>query len=392
MKLVFITEARFIKNSQGKIYGEASFNYKLWQRYLTVFSEVIVMARIQQDSNYIGEEKLMSSTEKVSFIELPYFIGPWQYLKVKNKLKKKIKQSITINNAVFICRIPGNIGNMAIKYLAKKKIPFGVEVVGDPWEVFAPKSISHPLRFYFRWQGYYKLKNNLKRASAALYVTNNTLQKRYPVSPTLFQIAASNVKISDSLIVDKPKKHVIKKDYMIISVGSLEQMYKAPDILLKALKIINVQDEVTCKLVWLGDGKFKNQMQELAKELGVSNNVDFKGNVSVEKVREYLLKADIFVLVSRTEGLPRAIIEAMAVGLPCVGSCVGGIPELLEESVLVDKDDANGLMVKIKNLLLSSELYNQQAKRNLLESQKYKESILQNKRTKFYNHLISISS
>lgn len=391
MKLVFVTEARFIKDAKGNYYGESSFNFELWQRYLNSFSEVIVMARTKQEANYIGTVSHLSSGKNVSFIELPYFIGPWQFLKQQKLLNSKITQSIKNIKAVFICRVPGTIGNIAIKYLCNAKIPFGVEVVGDPWDVFAPGSMKHPLRSYFRWRGYFNLKNNVSKASAALFVTAKKLQQRYPVSANVFQTEASNVKINDTLILEKAKSHIIKKQYTLLSVGSLSQMYKAPDVVLKAVKLLK-DTGVYCKLIWLGDGFYKSLMESLAKDLDVFEQVDFMGNVSAGKVREHLLVSDIFVLASRTEGLPRAIIEAMAVGLPCVGTNVGGIPELLENSALIVKNNPKALADKIKKLISESSYYNQQATRNLLEAEKYKESILKKKREDFYNYLIALNS
>ncbi len=391
MKLVFVTEARFTKSKKGNYYGESSFNYELWSRYLNSFSEVVIMARTLYDKNYIGDENHLSSGLKVSFIELPYFIGPAQYLKKRKEVKDKIKESIENIEAVYICRVPGTIGDLVINYLNKKNRPYGVEVVGDPWDVFAPGSVHHILRFFFRWQGYLNLKRNVAKATAALYVTENTLQQKYPVAKAAYQTVASNVKIQDVLIKTKPKEHAKKEQYTLISVGSLEQMYKAPDIVLRAIKTLS-NEGVLCNLVWLGDGIYKAQMQNLAKELGVSDYVDFKGNVGVNEVREHLLAADIFVLVSRTEGLPRAVIEAMAVGLPCVGTKVGGIPELLEKEALIPKNNSKALVEKIKDLILEPTFYNQQSTRNLLEAAKYKESILTEKRTAFYNYLISLSS
>ena len=349
------------------------------------------MARTKQEANYIGTVSHLSSGKNVSFIELPYFIGPWQFLKQQKLLNSKITQSIKNIKAVFICRVPGTIGNIAIKYLCNAKIPFGVEVVGDPWDVFAPGSMKHPLRSYFRWRGYFNLKNNVSKASAALFVTAKKLQQRYPVSANVFQTEASNVKINDTLILEKAKSHIIKKQYTLLSVGSLSQMYKAPDVVLKAVKLLK-DTGVYCKLIWLGDGFYKSLMESLAKDLDVFEQVDFMGNVSAGKVREHLLVSDIFVLASRTEGLPRAIIEAMAVGLPCVGTNVGGIPELLENSALIVKNNPKALADKIKKLISESSYYNQQATRNLLEAEKYKESILKKKREDFYNYLIALNS
>ncbi|MBP1712751.1 MAG: glycosyltransferase, partial [Deltaproteobacteria bacterium] len=57
--------------------------------------------------------------------------------------------------------------------------------------------------------------------------------------------------------------------------------------------------------------------------------------------------ADLFVLASRTEGLPRAMIEAMSIGLPCIGSDVGGIPELLDKADIFPPNNIKALTEKM---------------------------------------------
>jgi glycosyltransferase involved in cell wall biosynthesis len=391
MKLIFVTEARFTKDAKNDIYGGASFNLELWKRYLTCFSEVVVMARVNYDENHIGNHNYLSSGHNVSFLELPLYIGPLQYLKKRNQVVTKIKESIDSVDGVFICRIPSTIGGIVIKHLFKNKRPFGVEVVGDPWDVFAPGSVKHLFRPVFRWLGYLNLKRNVSRASGALYVTQHTLQQRYPVSKGVYQVVASNVKIKDALLGSKSKEHEKKKQYTILSIGSLEQMYKAPDVVLKAIKELNTS-KISYRLVWLGDGIYKENMLELAKELDISDFVSFKGNVGADEVRKELLEADIFVLASRTEGLPRAMIEAMSVGLPCIGTKVGGIPELLTDRSLIPKDNYTLLVEKIRSLIDNSEYYNDESLRNLMEADKYKESLLNQKRMTYYKYLISLYS
>lgn len=389
MKIVFVTEARFIKDKHGNIYGDTSFNKILWDRYLAVFSHVYIMARVKYDEEFIGKESNLSSAEKVTFIELPYFVGPFQYLKVKSKLTTLITEKIETLEAKYLCRVPGNISNLVIKNLINKNIHYGVEVVGDPWEVFAPGTIKHPLRSYLRWKGYFDLKFNVQKAKAVLYVTKETLQKRYPSGKGVFSTNASNVKIKDEYIAKYPKQHLFKEEYKLLSIGSLEQMYKSPDVLIKTIKKLN-DNGVNCRLIWLGDGVFRTQMEFLCKKINISHKVEFKGNVNAGQVRKYLAESDVFILASRTEGLPRAIVEAMSSGLPCIGTNVGGIPEILNEEVLVPKNNSKALFEKIRKIITVPDFYNEQAKINLENAHLYKESVLKSKRNTFYNFLSNL--
>ena len=74
--LVFITEARFIKDENNAIFGDPSFNYSLWERYLEAFDEMYVFARVKQDKKYKADVNYLSSGPKVHVIELPYYLGP----------------------------------------------------------------------------------------------------------------------------------------------------------------------------------------------------------------------------------------------------------------------------------------------------------------------------
>ncbi|MDM1541801.1 glycosyltransferase [Empedobacter sp. 189-2] len=386
--LVFVTEARFVKDNKGNIFGDASFSNSLWERYLSVFDKVYVMARVNPDSDFIPKnDSIPINNSKVIFIDLPYYIGPLGYFKNYFRLKKTIINSIkTLKNCSYICRLPGQLGTMTVNILLKNNLKYALEIVGDPDDVFSPGTIQHPLRAYFRKSMIKSMKYSIINAQAVLYVTKHTLQNKYPFPKNIFTTYASNVQLNKLNNNLELKKWKPKNKFNIISVGSLEQLYKSPDIVLEAIKILNKSD-LEFKLTWVGDGHFKKEMIQLAEKLNISNYVNFIGNVDKTIVYEELNKADIFVLASRTEGLPRAIIEAMSIGLPVIGTRVGGIPELIEDSVLIDKNDANQLADRINQLIKNEDFYNNQVKRNFDESKEYNEKSLMKRRLEFYNYI-----
>lgn len=109
-------------------------------------------------------------------------------------------------------------------------------------------------------------------------------------------------------------------------------------------------------LVLIGGGAHQTLSQEEAlraqvRELGVAEHVTFTGYV--ENVPEYLQSLDLFVLPTEYEALPNALMEAMACGLPCVASRVGGIPDLVEDGVsgrLVAPGDPEALVRAVSEL------------------------------------------
>lgn len=387
--LVFVTEARFTKDAKGDIYGDTSFSNLLWERYLKVFYRLYVIARVNTDLAFKGNPIYLANSKDVFFVEVPYYVGPLEYFKKRKVIKKVISTNVEkLKDCKFICRVPGQISNLVITVLLKNNKKYALEVVGDPDEVFSPGTIKHPLRRYFRNKLVKSMKQNILNSSAVLYVTKNTLQKKYPIKKGTFSTYASNVKLDSLDVLVSPKQWKLKTIINITSIGSLEQMYKAPDIVIDAINILNKnEDKIQANLIWMGDGKFKNTMLINAKEKGLDKNIKFVGNVSKQLVFEYLNSSDLFILASRTEGLPRAIIEAMSIGIPIIGTKVGGIPELIEESVLIEKNDAFSLAKKIKELATNEDFYNQQAKRNFEEAKNYKEEFLSLRRLEFYNFI-----
>ena len=125
-------------------------------------------------------------------------------------------------------------------------------------------------------------------------------------------------------------------------VGSFEQMYKAPDVLLDAFcRCISLGLDL--QLVLVGDGRHRQSLKSRARRFNLGDRIQFLGWLPAgEAVRHELDRADVFVLPSRVEGLPRAMVEAMARGLPCIGSRVGGIPELLHPEDMVPPGDTDG--------------------------------------------------
>jgi L-malate glycosyltransferase len=116
--------------------------------------------------------------------------------------------------------------------------------------------------------------------------------------------------------------------------------------------------------------------------------VHFRGNLpSGQAVRAALDAADIFVLPSRQEGLPRALVEAMARALPCIGSTIGGIPELLPPADLVPPGDAEALAAKIREVAADPARRARMSAANLAKAGDYREAELHDRRVAFYREL-----
>ena len=386
MELVFASEHRFYRDSKGAYYSNSPvFGPCLWHRYLSVFSHVHVFARVCSRQDCSG--MYFAGGENVSYIEIPYYVGPGEYLKKYWAVCNVIEQNALPGRA-YICRVPGRIGEMLAASLRRKNIPYAVEVVGDPWDVM--ESIGGRWSFILKRIGFYQLQHVVKHSSVSLYVTQTKLQSRYPSAKGVETYGISNVKISNEFIRRTPHQGPINQPAKLLSVGSLEQLYKAPDIVIEALALLK-QKGVPVLMIWLGGGKHLTEMVEYAKKNNVNEMISFLGDVDSQRVEQCLENADLFIHVSRTEGLPRAMIEAMAKGLPIIGSNVGGIPELLTSNAVIPVNNATALADKIIEILSNPELYDFLATRNLQESRKYEESVLAAKRELYFKKVLEIS-
>lgn len=389
MNLYFFTESRFDRVN-GEIWMSQGFSMDLWQRYLGSYDHVYVVARVQCVSEHTGNNLFKLEDDRVSFIDLPYYIGLLPYLKKKGEIKKIIESFIHPNDS-YICRVPGIIGTVAAKCLQRRGIPYGLEIVGDPWEAMSPQAFESPFAKIFQIISRKQLKDIASKASTALYVTNHILQEKYPVKKGVFTTGASNVILHDDNYSQQPHKVNPNHGQMrMLAVGTLAQLYKAPDVILKALAIVK-RKGITPFLTWYGDGRYREPMIQLAAELGLSDNVNFAGTVKQNVIRKEFEQTDLFVHASRAEGLPRAVIEAMAYGLPCIGSSVAGIPELLDKEAIVKPNDVEGLAEKILYFAKNTHFAQEQANKNWEESKKYHNDILTKRRLSFYDELIKVS-
>jgi glycosyltransferase involved in cell wall biosynthesis len=110
------------------------------------------------------------------------------------------------------------------------------------------------------------------------------------------------------------------------------------------------------ELELVGDGPLEKNCRALAARLGIADRVRFLGYQ--RDPAPALARAGLFVLSSRSEALPRSVLEAMRAGLPIVASAVGGLPELVDNGsngVLIPNSDAEGLELAIREMIVDGE-------------------------------------
>ncbi len=383
MKVLVTTESRFDRTPDGCVWSTDWADYSFWKRYLDVFDEVCVVARVRQVASP-PKASVRADGPALTFDPLPYYIGPWQFARRYRTLRSAVRDAVHPPAAV-ILRVPGTIGTLVEKAVRGSGRPFAVEVVGDPRQVFKPGGVPTRLRPLLRWWTPRVLRRQCATACASAYVTAKTLQQHYPPAAHFFSTGCSDIDLGDDAFVDCPRlNRTASGPWQILLVGSLEQLYKGPDVLIEATAMCAAAG-LQVRVTIVGDGRYRAQLEELARTYRVASQVCFAGKFpSGAAVRAQLDASDLFVLPSRTEGLPRALLEAMARALPCVGSSVGGIPELLSPSELVTAGDSSALARKLQEVLTDPQRLARLSEENLSKARAFHADELKPRRRGFY--------
>lgn len=383
MNVVVTTEQHFERTPDGGIWTPGSFS--VWARYLDVFDSLRIVARVRNVAVPPPGFRPVNRGN-ITFTSIPDYLGPEQYLLRSFSVVAATAKAVQNCDAV-VLRVPGRIGTCVERHLRKRRQPYGVEVVGDPYDFFAPGGVEHPLRPLFRFWFAHNLRRQCGASCAAAYVTKYALQRRYPPAPEAFATGCSDVELPPTAFVNIPRAGTPAGTVRLILVGSLAQLYKAPDVLIDAVGDC-VHSGLNIELIFIGSGRYQPEVEARAMALGLGSRVQFRGQLTTpEAVRMELDKAHLFVLPSRSEGLPRAMIEAMARALPCIGSTIGGIPELVAEEDLVPPDDAPALARKIREVITDTARMARMSARNLTKAREYSDTSLASCRKAFYQHL-----
>jgi glycosyltransferase involved in cell wall biosynthesis len=360
-------------------------SHSFWTRYLDVFDQVQVVARVADVATGPEPTWKRADGEAVTFHAVPYYVGPVQYAQRFFSIRRTIRNGIGEGDAV-IMRVSSPIALHVESQLAPLR-PFGLEVVGDANESFAPGAVQHPLRPYFRWRFTRELKRQCRKAAAVAYVTK-VLQRRYPSREKAFWTSYSSIELDDTAFAPAPRSFTSRSGPIrLITVGTLAVMYKGFDILIDALSACT-KEGVNLELIIVGGGRYRDELERRARVAGIEHRVIFKGELPAgEAVIKELDRADLFILPSRSEGLPRAMIEAMARGLPCIGSNVGGIPELLSTEHLVPRENAPALARKIKEVLSDPPRMTRMSATNRARARDYHNAALTARRREFYEYV-----
>lgn len=379
MKLLLILEHHFFKDTQGNVWSDRIVDYDYLKRYLLSFEEVIVCARMKQVTTVSAKWK-QSSGPNLSFYPLPDFQGAMASVKNAFCIRQTVTNALAQVDAC-ILRTPSPISILAYAAVKKSSKPLALEMVMAADRMFEGKT---PIHFILNKLIDSYTRRMCRQAAGVSYVTQHFLQQKYPH----FGFTQSYSSI-DLLVNNFHKPHFVQKPtvFTLVHTGYMDNTRKGQTVLLEATALLRKKG-YPVKVLLIGDGARRAELEKLAKQLKISSKVMFLGAIIDKNVLfDQLRQAHLFVLPSRAEGLPRAILEAMAMGLPCVASDVDGIPELLEPNCLVHGFNPQDYATTITRLLDNWDEMKRQSVRNFKFAQQFEKSKLDAKRKQFYDQL-----
>jgi glycosyltransferase involved in cell wall biosynthesis len=394
MKALVTLDEHLRRGSDGRCYACGPIGHSSWREFLEAFDELVLVARVRNDDNPCSGEVQIDGP-LVSVWGLPDCTGPWEVALMLRTLRRQVSAAAAECEA-YVLRIPGLIAYLAWREVARRGRPYALEVLGDPWEALGPGTVRSPLRPVYRRVAAHAMKAMCGRPDAALY-WSKPLQERYPCRKDCYTTVSPRINLScgyaDAQLMSARRARLDQwrvaaatqqRKLRIGFVGSLAQLYKGPDILLRALALCS-RGGLVLETFLVGDGRYRKDMHALARKLLVENQVVFLGQLMFGNPDFDLLDSiDLFVMPSRTEGLPRALVEAMSRGCPCIGANVAGIAELLTPDDLFRCGDPEDLAAKILEVTRSPERLTQMSMRNLEKAKEYNPKALRKTRQDFY--------
>ena len=385
MDLLLVYEDKAAVDREGNVYIGTAFSNAALECYFQHFDHVTMLVR-RADVSPDDAQRLAGmnkvTTDRLSVVFLPNptagmksFLDP----RVHREFRRTVLDEIRPDRAVIV-RVPSDSGTIAADYCHKIGKPFLAEAIGCPWDSLwnhslKGKALAPKMREDMR--------RVMRRAPYSVYVTNEFLQRRYPTRGVTAAISDVELRPMESSVLQARLAHIRdhKGKIKIATSGGLVA-YKGQQFVIEALARLKAQGNTDFEYHLAGSGDDQT-LRDLARELGVADQVVFEGRLAHEQMFPWLDGMDLYIQPSLTEGMPRSLIEAMSRGLPALGTKTGGIPELLGDDCTFPRKGADTIAQMLS--ALRPEDMERMAESNFERAKQFQKELLEQKRYEFYS-------
>lgn len=382
MELLYICMYQFVVDDSG-CYVIPSFGDHFWKKYLEVYEQIHIIG--EPLKGYLDKSKLVRlDTSRIRIDLLPANNSPqdWKYDRaIKKSLEKVIKDAESI-----IIKPSSRKGIIAIKLAKKYNKPYLIEMTGDLYT--ALKHHTNPLKRFYAPIIYRQIKSAIKDCKFGVYVTDRYLQAKYPITGMTCGSSDAVIKQLDCSVLERRIARISedRKVTKIGLVGFYHDSNKGIDTAIEAISKIN-NCGLEAALYILGNGN--EQDRERWYSYAERNRLPRKyiifpaPIVGIDNMFEWYDSMDIIILPSRSEGLPRTIVEAISRACPCITSNVCGLSELIDNRWTHNPGDAEALATLLKKMITSKKEMIKVAEDNYSHAEYYLESVQTGKRIAF---------
>lgn len=380
MQLLYISTFMFHKRGKQTL-ALPSCADSFFEKYLDVFDTVRVLG--EDTKRYLDQSSLIQMKNPNIQVEIiPANTNPRDF---KNDLvlRKILTDEISKAEAILI-KPSTRRGMMAIGIAEKYKKPYMIEMTGDIHNAL----LQNPSRIRRMYAPvlYKQIRNRIQNCEFGLYVSNYYLQNKYPIKGKMCGCSDANISKLKPEILEERIKRIddteLEKGVNLALVGFYQGTGKGVDTAIRALSRLDERNHLNI----LGNGTEENRHYwiEYAEKRGVIGRIHFPQPLSSSKdVIEWLKSMDIFVLPTRSEGLSRAMLEAMSTALPCIVTDICTMPELVSKEWLHPLGDDKLLAEKIRTMVSDKSLMKKAAKQNFNRVADYEFEKLRIKRNLF---------
>ncbi|MED1807867.1 N-acetyl-alpha-D-glucosaminyl L-malate synthase BshA [Bacillus subtilis] len=192
--------------------------------------------------------------------------------------------------------------------------------------------------------------------SSALAAETYDLIKPEKKIETIYNFIDERVYLKKNTAAIKEKHGILPDEKVVIHVSNFRKVKRVQDVI-RVFR--NIAGKTKAKLLLVGDGPEKSTACELIRKYGLEDQVLMLGNQ--DRVEELYSISDLKLLLSEKESFGLVLLEAMACGVPCIGTNIGGIPEVIKNNVsgfLVDVGDVAAATSRAMSILEDEQLSN----------------------------------
>lgn len=347
--VVVLTEQQCTVDSEGQVVGRAPLGAL---ESLSAKFPCTVVARVGAVVNSSNSGEGVPLLPKANGVALT-----WSGTKSVVSLVRGVWAQVGRHRAVVVY-LPGLLGVVGGVIARVRRRKLIVVVVGNAAESLGPNVVPGWRGALARLLLHHGSRWVARRADVARYVTARALQRVYPAGKGTWSIAASDVRAG--AVATQPRRRP-EGSVRLLTVASMDQPYKGVPDLVKAVEHVREGgDDVT--LCVAGTGRLRASIEAEVSHRGV---VQFLGHLTGKALSDAYRDADAFALASWTEGMPRALVEAMSAGLPAVATDVGGVSEVLGAPWLRRVRDSSDLAEGLALLLSSQTSWSEVSAENL---------------------------